>query len=634
VPVAAFTASPNPQTEGGGIQFLDKSSGIPTSWQWDFDNDSTIDSTLKTPIHVYPASGVYTVTLTVSNSLGTDSLTKTDFITILPKTDINVDANRDGAIDDTDDASEELWSQTVGAVYYFNIDDDNSNTNEDYKEATKTAADANDLARMIVKGQSTLPAGAVVAIKLSTSAQGKVYVYQLSGSTWTRVYTAGTEFGVPLADILAGDVTLGVEGRAKLGSGWDGYVDFTLEIRDSAAALLGSDMVRMRQAPPLFATNLWQPTEVQVVTVTGGSTQNSAFVGALSTICAAGGFTLTQVPGASYFNDRWIQDSHEPAVIQLPAPGGRRVIDETYQAHRDREIDVWVKPGLIGPDAGVQVWFGAVNTSLNYGGNIEVVPPYNGRAWGRVIVGGGNGPFIGTTTPATDYMDTENRQYFDANAVQGPHIQVTTEWLAVGHVDEYTMFIPAPNTARGYVCLIASPMRAWNQLVALNGTGGGALQVFAGRSGWQTTVSAIVGNAALGTLQGQVQTRIDQGRDEIKAATGLTDADFIELPVMFEHVGASLWLAAYNPGVVNLVCLPAANGTTYLAIPDPEGPDPGTGDIWQLDIQAQLASLDTAANPYDITFVDVFFSYHDLLGEAHCGTNTVRTPPNEDWWDK
>jgi len=30
----------------------------------------------------------------------------------------------------------------------------------------------------------------------------------------------------------------------------------------------------------------------------------------------------------------------------------------------------------------------------------------------------------------------------------------------------------------------------------------------------------------------------------------------------------------------------------------------------------------------------VFMSYHELLGEAHCGSNFVRTPPADDWWDK
>jgi PKD repeat protein len=40
---------------------------------WDFGDDVT--STLAAPTHVYTATGTYTVTLTVSNDVGSDSVT-------------------------------------------------------------------------------------------------------------------------------------------------------------------------------------------------------------------------------------------------------------------------------------------------------------------------------------------------------------------------------------------------------------------------------------------------------------------------------------------------------------------------------------------------------------------------------
>ncbi len=553
--------------------------------------------------------------------------------------DLDVDANRDGTVTNTpdDDDFEDQWSTTHGAVFYYNLDDDNSLGNEDYKTTNKAGADADDLAVVIVRAMPSAPAGSSITVTSNPEAHGNIRIYRYGGAAWNEVSATGASVSIPASDIRLADVVLAVEGRGRLSQAWNGQLTLTLEIRDAQGNVLDSDAVIMRQAPPLFATNLWIPSEVQVVNIPGGGSNNAALVAALTSITNAGGMNLRLVPGASYSNDRWIQDSHEPAVEVLPSQAGpRRFADLVYQCYRLRPIDDFIKPALLGPDFGFQQRFGAVNSSLNYGGNIEVIPPHNGRAWGRMLIGGGNGDLIGTTTPATDYMDNANRQYFDANPIQGTHVQATTEWLGVGHIDEYTMFIPAPNTARGYVCLIASPMRAWNQIVALNQQpGGGALQVFPGRTsgGWQTTVSAIAGNGPLGTLQQQVQARIDQGRAEIKAGSDLTDADFIELPVLFEPIGFG-YLAAYNPGVVNLVCLPAANGTTYLAIPDPEGPNPGTGDIWREDILSQLAPLQTGANPYDVTFVDVFYSYHALLGEAHCGTNTVRIPPQMDWWDQ
>jgi protein-arginine deiminase len=226
------------------------------------------------------------------------------------------------------------------------------------------------------------------------------------------------------------------------------------------------------------------------------------------------------------------------------------------------------------------------------------------------------------------------RDFFDAAAIQG-HFEITSEWLAVGHVDEFTMFVPAPNTARGWVCLIASPDRAYQILNDTATAGGGNALVFAGRTsgGWQTTVNNILNDTALATLNNQVQARIDTARAQIKTATGLTDADFIHLPTLFENVGSNQ-MAAYNPGVVNLICMPSNNGTVYFAIPDPEGPDLAGVDQFQADITAKLQALTNAGTPFNITYVDIFYSYHTNLGEAHCGSNFVRTPPNDDWWNK
>ena len=59
------------------VNFTDTSTGAPTSWAWDFDNDTVTDSTAQNPSHTFPTSGSYPVTLTVDNGFGTDSVTKT-----------------------------------------------------------------------------------------------------------------------------------------------------------------------------------------------------------------------------------------------------------------------------------------------------------------------------------------------------------------------------------------------------------------------------------------------------------------------------------------------------------------------------------------------------------------------------
>ncbi len=89
-PVASFTAGDTSGTAPLTVQFTDSSSNNPTSWLWDFGDDST--SIIQNPSHTYTSAGTYTVKLIAFNSAGNDSLTKTDYITVSAPTpsDISV----------------------------------------------------------------------------------------------------------------------------------------------------------------------------------------------------------------------------------------------------------------------------------------------------------------------------------------------------------------------------------------------------------------------------------------------------------------------------------------------------------------------------------------------------------------
>jgi len=88
-PVASFTANVTKGFVPLTVQFNDASSGGPTSWAWDFEDDGVVDSTEQNPTFTYAAAGTYTVNLTVANAYGADSSVKTDYITVAvfkPKT--------------------------------------------------------------------------------------------------------------------------------------------------------------------------------------------------------------------------------------------------------------------------------------------------------------------------------------------------------------------------------------------------------------------------------------------------------------------------------------------------------------------------------------------------------------------
>jgi len=65
------------------VQFTDLSSNSPTSWQWNF-GDDTANSTVQNPVHTYTAAGTYTVTLTATNAFGSNTTRKSNYITVTP----------------------------------------------------------------------------------------------------------------------------------------------------------------------------------------------------------------------------------------------------------------------------------------------------------------------------------------------------------------------------------------------------------------------------------------------------------------------------------------------------------------------------------------------------------------------
>jgi PKD repeat protein len=78
-PVANFSANVTTSCTGD-IVFTDQSSNTPTSWSWNFGDGQT--SALQNPAHTYTANGTYTVSLTATNAIGNNSVTKTSYITI------------------------------------------------------------------------------------------------------------------------------------------------------------------------------------------------------------------------------------------------------------------------------------------------------------------------------------------------------------------------------------------------------------------------------------------------------------------------------------------------------------------------------------------------------------------------
>jgi PKD repeat protein len=87
-PTANFSATPTAAGCASSllVNFTDLSTGNPTSWQWDINNDGTIDYTTQNPSHTYSIPGAYSVKLIATNANGSNEITKLNYITVGGKT--------------------------------------------------------------------------------------------------------------------------------------------------------------------------------------------------------------------------------------------------------------------------------------------------------------------------------------------------------------------------------------------------------------------------------------------------------------------------------------------------------------------------------------------------------------------
>ena len=100
------------------VQFTDTSSGIITTWEWDFNNDGIIDSYLQNPSYTYTQNGIYSVTQIVNDGTNTDVKTKVDYILVTDATQsawsLQFDGTDDYVIIDHDD-SQNIATYTLSA---------------------------------------------------------------------------------------------------------------------------------------------------------------------------------------------------------------------------------------------------------------------------------------------------------------------------------------------------------------------------------------------------------------------------------------------------------------------------------------------------------------------------------------
>ncbi|XP_016395881.1 protein-arginine deiminase type-2-like [Sinocyclocheilus rhinocerous] len=209
-----------------------------------------------------------------------------------------------------------------------------------------------------------------------------------------------------------------------------------------------------------------------------------------------------------------------------------------------------------------------------------------------------------------------------AQKVQEP-IALYSDWLVVGHVDEFMTFVPAPDRKK-FRLLLASPDAGYKVFKSLQNNGHGKAEMFPGLPE-AISVNEILSDKKLQAENRYVQNCIDWNRDVLKKELGLDDEDIIDLPILFkvleEKTGPRA--VAYYPDMVNMIVL-----GDKLGVPKPFGPKVNGRCALETEVCSLLEPLGLKC-----TFIDDLAPYHKLLGEVHCGSNVLREPSPFKWWN-
>ncbi|UCC32036.1 MAG: hypothetical protein JSU86_07100, partial [Phycisphaerales bacterium] len=500
-----------------------------------------------------------------------------------------------------------------GVIVLCNNDDDNEdgvkdNTgpNAETIDNGPYGTDGDDLAQVVLRAMPTLADGASVTLTLQdatnvasgVNAQAVVRVFtghlpdsgtQVilgGGSTGPTVFPLPEDDAtheVDLAGLRAGDVSLWVEGLE-----FAAEVKLEMEVNDGAGSTC-SDQIQLKVAPLILIGHL-QDALQSFTSRIGGDPE----IEAESTAYTIQRFPDAMPPGILYTiivdpdnsgDDPWAQDEFQIGFQEAPYGAMYVVLD----SKRDGQEDVYpFTPGLkpfpltlLGPEFGhIQVENGIdFPNSLDSFGNLEVSPPcvVQGTEYplGRLYYGDGG--------PGGRQMDADLRQFLSRQTVQET-LTLNSDWLLVGHVDEFMSIAPNPNATHGWSVLLADPVLALDILSGDTLVVGGVdeklhipkyneppapygveqLGALLGRTTSDGTMTIEEYNASTSPVASTLQDL----KAQVEQAFDLqTSEDFYPVPVLFDYVDdpdVGSGAVAITPNLVNS----SVYGTTFIA-PDP-----------------------------------------------------------------
>ncbi|XP_053546240.1 protein-arginine deiminase type-2 [Bombina bombina] len=534
---------------------------------------------------------------------------------------LDVDADRDGVVE-KNNPQKASWTwgpKGQGAVLLVNCDKDSlfSRTVDGGDEIMLSKADLLDMSRLVLRtrGPEKLPIGYHLLLYISASDSKNLGVFHYYNKMYTHVL-GGKKLFYKARYTGTTELEFFVEGLRFPDEGFDGLISIKASLLESMVegipeTPIFTDVVTFRVAPLIITPNTLEPIEVYVCSVK----DNYLFLKEIKNLVSEANYKIQICFEYVNRGDRWMQDEMEFGYIQAPHKSFPVVLDSP----RDGELKDFPIRDLLGPDFGYVTKIAASSevTSLDSFGNLEVSPPVTvqGKKYplGRIL--------IGSSFPTTSgrRMTKVVRDFLYAQRVQAP-IELFTDWLYVGHVDEFMTFIPTADE-KGFRLLLASPVACLRVFREQKHKGNGDATLFQGLETKRWTVTKILSTEAILQENSFVQNCIDWNRDILKKELGLTEDDIIDLPALF-RLGKDGKALAFFPNMVNMIVL-----GKDLGIPKPYGPVIEETCCLEDYVISLLKPLG-----FNCTFIDDVVSYHKKLGEVHCGTNVRRKPFTFKWW--
>uniref|UniRef100_A0A8C3NXV7 protein-arginine deiminase n=1 Tax=Cyanoderma ruficeps TaxID=181631 RepID=A0A8C3NXV7_9PASS len=477
-----------------------------------------------------------------------------------------------------------------------------------------------DMAQMVLRteGPQRLPRGYEIVLSISVNDADKVGVFHVQSKRYVQVLGRRKLFHTVPYPGGAAELDFFVEGLRFPDETFPGLVSIHVSLLEPLAEVGSSwELPGMGQTGGC-TQQIGMVLEWTAIPLTrpkndprGGSLGRME----IQSLVAKAGCKLKVCFGYINRGDRWMQDEIEFGYTHAPHKSFPVVLDSP----RERGMEQLPAKELLGPDFGYvhkEPLFEAV-ASLDSFGNVEVSPPVcvAGKEYplGRIL--------IGSSFPvsAGRRMTRLVRDFLYAQRVQAP-VELYSDWLAVGNVNEFVTFVPTSDKKR-FRMLLASPAACYRLFREKQKEGQGEATMFKGKGTALRGTAGVLSNEALAQQNQYAQRCIDWNRDILKKELGLLEEDIIDMPALFklDKEGKAV---PYFPNTVTMMVL-----ARVLGIPKPFGPVAGGECCLERRIRALLEPLGLCCR-----FLEDVSSYHGSLGEVHCGTSVQRRPFAFKWW--